>query len=298
MVKKFTKKELQRLGCNEEEIDIAMSYQKLLPMPEEDFEMNARTLHEYLGVGREISAWISNRIKKYEFKEGLDFKISYETPIPKSGGAENTLVDGSSAENQEVDFASLSLNERKALNIRTEYYLTLNMCKELCTIENNELGRLARRYFILMEKIVIDNKDWNGVRTPERKGYKEMCNALSESIQRRSQREGDKFDYIREANFLNVICCGAQAQRIRNYFDLCSNELTRDSLEKDYNEKLAFLQKQNMIYIGMDMPTLDRVKLLIASFDVIYPNAESFLPSVTRADMVKAREELIEDLSK
>lgn len=57
MVNKFSRKELERLNCCEEEIYLVMKYQKLLPMPSEDFEMNARTLHEYLGVGKKITIY-------------------------------------------------------------------------------------------------------------------------------------------------------------------------------------------------------------------------------------------------
>ena len=34
----------------------------------------------------------------------------------------------------------------------TEYYITIDMAKELCMVENNETGRLIRRYFIEVEK--------------------------------------------------------------------------------------------------------------------------------------------------
>lgn len=149
-----------------------------------------------------------------------------------------------------------------------------------------------------MEKIVIDNKSWNDVRNPEKKEYKDMCAMLSTSIYKHSARIADKYDYSREANILNIIATGSDAQSIRNYFGLSSgNELTRDSLEKDYNEKLAFLQKQNMIYLGLDMNITERVKMLIASFDVIYPIASPIMPWLSREDMLKAREELIKNLN-
>lgn len=279
MVQKFTKKELQRLGCNDEEIALVMKYQKLLPMPDVDFEINARTLHNYLGVGRDNSTWITNRIKKYNFKESIDYKIKYESNDTHLG---------------DVDFITFSPTQLSRMGVRKEYYLTVNMCKELCTIENNELGRLARRYFILMEKIVTENKEWLSVRYPERKEYNSMCEMLSKNIYKHNARSADKYDYAREANILNIICCGSEAQSIRNYFGLNNNnELTRDSLEKNYHEKLSFLQKQNMIYLGLDMPIVDRVKMLIASFDVIYPNASPILPWLSREDMLNAREDLI-----
>lgn len=71
-----------------------------------------------------------------------------------------------------------------------------------------------------------------------------MCNAVSENIFRHSGRSADKYDYSREANILNIIANGSEAQSIRNYFGLCGNELTRDSLERDYNEKLVFYRNR------------------------------------------------------
>lgn len=286
MVQKFSRKELQRLGCTDDEIELVMKYQTLLPMPDKDFEMDARTLHEYLGVGKVFAAWITGRIKKYDFVENIDYKIKYNCDDSNSGNTDFTSFEG------------LSPTQLSRNGIKKDYYLTVNMCKELCTIENNDLGRLARRYFILMESIVVKNKDWFETRNPERKEYKGMCEALSNNIFKHSARPADKYDYSREANILNIIACGSEAQAIRNYFGLTNqNELTRDSLEKDYNEKLAFLQKQNMIYLGLDMPIVERVKMLIASFDVIYPTASPILPWMSREDMLKAREDLINRLS-
>ena len=34
----------------------------------------------------------------------------------------------------------------------TEYYITIDMAKELCMVENNDIGRNIRRYFIETEK--------------------------------------------------------------------------------------------------------------------------------------------------
>lgn len=172
------------------------------------------------------------------------------------------------------------------------------MAKQLAMIDKKESGFIARRYFILMERIAKDHKDWLETRNPERKDYKNMCESLSDNIFKHSARPADKYDYSREANILNIISCGSEAQSIRNYFGLNSqNELTRDSLQKDYNEKLAFLQKQNMIYLKLDMSIVERVKMLIASFDVIYPTASPVLPWLSRDDMMKARENLINRLS-
>jgi len=81
---------------------------------------NARELHGFLEVGRDFSTWIKDRITEYSFIEGQDF-----SPIlGKSTGGRPT----------------------------TEYYLSLDMAKELSMVERNEKGKQARRYFIECER--------------------------------------------------------------------------------------------------------------------------------------------------
>lgn len=283
MVQKFTKKELQRLGCTDEEISLVMKYQKLLPILSEDndtygFSVDARILHEQLKVKKKFATWIKSNLKDYV--ESIDYIISF----PRETDVKTSIFS--------KDF---------------DYYLTVSLAKEIAMYtgknsqaspELKEISRTVRLYFILMERIVRDNKEWLSVRNPERKEYNDMCEALSNNIYKHNARPADKYDYAREANVLNIICCGSETQSIRNYFGLNNNnELTRDSLEKDYNEKLAFLQKQNMIYLGLDMPIVERVKMLIASFDVIYPTASPVLPWLSREDMLNARKDLILKLS-
>lgn len=82
----------------------------------------ARKLHEFLGVGRTFNAWITTRIKQYEFVEGEDYILTKS----KTGHRKNVT----------------------AFN----YYITLDMAKELAMVERNEKGREARRYFIDCEK--------------------------------------------------------------------------------------------------------------------------------------------------
>ncbi len=41
--------------------------------------VNARELHEFLGVGKDFSTWIRDRIEKYGFAEGEDFAV-FDSP--------------------------------------------------------------------------------------------------------------------------------------------------------------------------------------------------------------------------
>ncbi|EAH4828226.1 phage antirepressor Ant [Campylobacter coli] len=80
---------------------------------------NAREIFQFLNSEQEYANWIKNRISHYNFIENQDYIIElvYTKGRP-----------------------------------RKDYYVTLDMAKELCMVENNEKGRQARRYFIECEK--------------------------------------------------------------------------------------------------------------------------------------------------
>lgn len=87
--------------------------------------VNARELHQFLGVGKDFSSWIKERISKYGFIEDQDYSSFTE------------------------------IGEREVgATVRKEYALSLDMAKELSMVENNEKGRQARKYFIECEKVV------------------------------------------------------------------------------------------------------------------------------------------------
>lgn len=92
---------------------------------------NARDLHKFLQVGRDFTTWIKVRIKKYGFVEGEDYQIVENLSSPKRG----------------------SSNSRQRL--MTDYYITLDMAKELAMVEANDIGRKVRKYFIEVEKQAI-----------------------------------------------------------------------------------------------------------------------------------------------
>ena len=88
--------------------------------------VNARELHEFLEVSTAFKDWISRRIKDYDFMENLDF----------------------------CSFLSESSGGRPS----KEYYITLDMAKELAMVERNDKGKQARQYFIACEKQLHEQK--------------------------------------------------------------------------------------------------------------------------------------------
>lgn len=95
----------------------------LLTGPDGLYQCDARELHLRLQVGRDFSNWIKDRIDQYGFIDGEDYSPNLANRSDGKPGKQ-----------------------------RTDYRLTLDMAKELAMIENNEIGRQVRRYFIRAER--------------------------------------------------------------------------------------------------------------------------------------------------
>ncbi len=72
--------------------------------------VNARELHEFLGSKQQFSHWIQGRISQFDFTEGDDYQL------------DKILYNDSS------DLTTAKI----------EYYITLDMAKELSMVERND----------------------------------------------------------------------------------------------------------------------------------------------------------------
>ena len=79
--------------------------------------VNARELHAFLEVKTRFNDWINRRIQEYDFKVDVDF----------------TILKNEYVENK-------------------EFFIAIDMAKELSMVERNEKGKQARQYFIECEK--------------------------------------------------------------------------------------------------------------------------------------------------
>jgi|GEM_PF-4502416 len=96
--------------------------------------VDGRELHAFLGVGRDFSTWIKDRINEYGFIDGTDFVV-----FTKSG------------ENPNLDSPRSGIQKGRGGRPTTTYTLTIDMAKELSMVEKNEKGRQVRHYFIECE---------------------------------------------------------------------------------------------------------------------------------------------------
>lgn len=82
--------------------------------------VDANKLYDFMEVDTPFHKWIARRIEEYTFTEGTDFW----TKMSESNGGRPAK----------------------------EYHISLDMAKELAMVERNEKGKLARKYFIEVEK--------------------------------------------------------------------------------------------------------------------------------------------------
>lgn len=87
--------------------------------------VNSRELHKFLEVKTRYNDWINKRVKKYGFIENIDFVAITKKKVTAQGNTSEY----------------------------TDHLLKINMAKELAMIENNEKGKVIRKYFIECENM-------------------------------------------------------------------------------------------------------------------------------------------------
>ncbi|ELV9545235.1 antA/AntB antirepressor family protein [Campylobacter coli] len=131
---------------------------------------NAREIFQFLNSEQEYSNWIKNRISHYDFIENQDYIIElvYTKGRP-----------------------------------RKEYYVTLDMAKELCMVENNEKGRQARRYFIECEKRLknIEQEKMQKLAFHQSLGYKSQLKQQKEHYENKIKALKYDLDHKNELSF-------------------------------------------------------------------------------------------------
>ncbi len=238
----FKKKELERLGCTEEEIKLVTDYQKKLPVlnkndDTEVFCIDARTLHTQLNVGKHFSDWLKIRIKAYSFLENIDFIMV--------------------SPNSEIKGFAIGGDTRSK-----NYLLTISMAENLALVEKTKIGQIVRNYFRLMRTIVKRNKDWWAVRDPEKEEYKKMSKDIDLWCKRILGHSANRFTFASEADMLNLIVSEKTSKELKSALHIQTNDLLRDYLIKEHNEELLFLEQQNQILLRMDMKFDERKNLL------------------------------------
>jgi len=181
--------------------------------------VNARELHKWLWVWRDFSTWLKDRIEKYDFIENLDFFIA----VPEIGDGVKARSDG-----QLIDAKTGKV-------IPKDYVISIDMAKELAMVENNEMGKKVRKYFIRVES---DFKKVMSIAKLNPKFVNQLANDFFETREETKDYRKDFTDSIRD--FVEIKNYGTYTDMIyeflfwektkeyRKLLDLAKNDLTRN----------------------------------------------------------------------
>ena len=209
--------------------------------------VDARSLHEKLGVGCDFTTWIKHRIESYGFSEGEDYENSIS---PNLANHEFSVHGG----------------DRKS----RQYSLTLDMAKELAMVEKNDMGRAVRRYFIRCEKDLLASlaqpqkalqtkkeekyklKDWSG------KPYQK--NSIPSHVIQLTILLGNnprKAAYVEYARALSIVGEGKKA---------VAEEMAEGAYNKALSENLRKFRIHQDMFPDLD---LNKIKSVLEKGDLV-----------------------------
>ena len=188
--------------------------------------VNARELHAFLESKQDFSTWIKNRINEYGFIENQDFAVSHKKMENPQGGRPSI-----------------------------EYYISLDMAKELSMVERNEKGKQARQYFIECERKLRETQAKLAPKT-----YVEALRTLADEVEAHEQTKqtlaiaepkAQYFDKLVERNLLTNFTTTAKEFGIKRK-DLIDYLLSNKYVYRDAHG--------NIVAYAAHVPTLFEIK--------------------------------------
>lgn len=191
--------------------------------------VNARIVHEWLGVKTPFHKWIQRRIEKYSFTEHVDYCLTVDK-----------VVRGE----------------------ETNYHCTPDMVKQLAMIENSDMGKLARLYFLDCEIKAAEYKAQLDHRQSLRVEFRPMTDAIQ-----LAHEDPKPYHYSNEADMINRIVLGMSAAKFKAFHEIDKNENVRDYMTNEQINAVIALQRANTVFITMDEEFADRKVKLQSLFD-------------------------------
>jgi phage anti-repressor protein len=121
-------------------------------------------LHKKLNVKSHHKDWLSRRLENYSFEKGVDYFSSKMSETKKVGRPSKSIL------------------------------LTLDMAKELCMLENNDIGKATRKYFIKCEKQL---RKTEVIRLAGKEVRKSLTDAVQESVEQERMHGRGYSNYTR-----------------------------------------------------------------------------------------------------
>ncbi|MBU2233950.1 antA/AntB antirepressor family protein [Patescibacteria group bacterium] len=192
--------------------------------------VNARELYQWLGVGRDFSNWIKDRIDKYDFVEDLDYFVA----IAKFGDGLKPNKTGK------------IIDSKTGKVLPKEYVLSVDMAKELAMVENSGIGKKVRKYFIRVEG---DFKKVMRIATLDPKIISQLTTKFWETREETKDYRKDFTDCIK--NFVAVKNYGTYTDMLYNFLFLEKAKEYRkllDLAKKDFTRN--YMYEEILLIIG------------------------------------------------
>ncbi len=196
--------------------------------------VNARELWEAIESKQEFANWIKDRIEKYGFTESEDYLII------------------------------LSNNNERG-RPKQEYILTLDVAKEIAMVENNDKGRMIRRYFIEAEKRYRELKLIRARSKAERRLFTDIIKEIL------PETEHKAWMYKNFTDLIYKHVTGYSAKRLREMYDKPPGFNVRDLLTPQQLKEVCKFEGiiQGLLQLGQDY----------SGVKAILDNPGAYLPS-------------------
>lgn len=293
--------------------------------------VNARELHKWLKVGKFFANWIKDRIEKYDFTEGTDFfKVIPYKELKQAKDFDFTVLGNRNEElKQAKSFDLPNLANQKSKrggDVRSiDYILTIDMAKEVAMLENNELGKKVRKYFIRTEerfkevmRVALNNpkfvnqlsEDFKETREETKDYRKDFTDSVKKCVS--AKFYGTYTDMLYKFLFVE------RAKEYRKLLNLAKKDLTRNTmyeevlfiigsfetglageLEKKYKKKEKRLNQREFIKIFEQFSSTQnwdaykkRVRKIMATYDeelrnIKHPKLVDYRKEFTSEDIKK-----------
>lgn len=215
---------VNKLGYTKTQADWYLKMATMIKV-EDDGTVDARKLHEVLGSKRQFADWIKQRIEKYDFVENVDYE-SFSQICEKPNGGRPTI----------------------------EYKLTINMAKELSMIENNEVGKEFRKYFIMSEEIAHKVIGWENTRESNVIAHEQLTATFKrEYMNVHGNREPKGWMYGQLQNDVYWIVFGVDANSMKEVLEIKHYESIPNNVVQQIDEALTWTYNRMQILIEMGM---------------------------------------------
>lgn len=240
------KQMVQIFDISLQEAGLVMKYRKKLPVlfdevdSEETHSVNLRELHKQLEVKDHFSDWIKRKSERLQVIDLIGTDLSGQ--IKSIGYDADVLKETQLTAYGQVD--------------RIEYHAKPDAAKMICMQENNEVGDLVRRYFLLCEKLLHRI----ATRNPTRVSCIDASNAIFKTLAERNTTNPVKIKSALERN----VCLVATGAVPKAWRDVLGVKNVRDYLKHHGDRKE--LQRYEEVLRSCDFltkdPTVGSVKLV------------------------------------